>query len=372
MRILLAGHTAPGGVFTVGSHHLARALAAQGHDVAHLSSPVSALHLGRVRDAEVRRRLRLSLRTHEASPGVPGVLPFTLLPLSLGPVHTGPLALRTSVPSVRRRLRPLGMDAVDVLLVDQPLVGGLEELVRARAVVYRSTDVYEEPARRAGEARVLRAAHGLVATSAFVLERLQRARPDLPSLVLDNGVDFARFAGAAAPAERRGLVYVGAVDDRFCWDSLRSVAVAAGDEPVDVYGPVQVAVPDGLPANVRLHGQVSYGCTPALLRGARVGLLPFRTTAVNRGRSPMKLFEYLAAGLPVLSTLPPSVSPWPPGVHVLPEDGGDVTDLVRDVLGAGVNEAGVEAARAMDWAGRARTLVEHLDRVLATRPAVPR
>ncbi|MEJ5915904.1 glycosyltransferase family protein [Pseudokineococcus sp. 1T1Z-3] len=365
MRVLVAGHTAPGGVFTVGSHHLAREMAAAGHDVVHLSSPVSLLHLARARDPEVRRRLHLARGTHEAAPGVPGLLPLTVLPLSVGPLAVGPLALRTALPALRRSLAAVGADDVDVLLVDQPLAWGLEQVVRCRTMVYRSTDVVEAPAKLAGEARLVAKADGLVATSAYVLAGLRRHRADLPSLVLDNGVDFSRFAAPGGEG-RRGSVYVGAVDDRFDWEAVRSLAEAAPCEPVDVYGPPRVPVPH-LPGNVVLHGEVAYERTPDLLRGARVGLLPFARTPMNAGRSPMKLFEYLAAGLQVVTTMPPSVSPAPPGVHLL-DAGTSAVDVMGRALAEGVNAAGLDAARSMDWAARAQTLVDYLEELLASSP----
>ncbi|MEJ5945301.1 hypothetical protein WDZ17_08345 [Pseudokineococcus basanitobsidens] len=367
MRVLIVGHTAPGGVFTVGSHHLARELALQGHDVVHLSSPVSLVHLLRWRDPEVRRRVRLSRTAHEAAPGAAGLLPLTLLPLSVGPLATGRLALRTALPSLRRTLRSAGVDEVDVLLVDQPLAAGIESIVRARLVVYRSTDVVAGTAKRRAEERLLRRADALVATSAAVLEILRARRPDLPHLVLDNGVDFSRFE-ATGTQERRGSVYVGAIDERFDWEAVRDVAQERPDEPVDVYGPPTVPVPP-LPANVEVHGQVAYDRTPSLLRRARVGLLPFASTPANRGRSPMKLFEYLASGLQVLTTIPPSVTPKPPGVHVH-EPGAD-DGVVERALSAQVNAEGVAAARSMDWSGRARVLAGFLEDLLRSRPGLP-
>ncbi|GAA2031701.1 glycosyltransferase [Pseudokineococcus marinus] len=362
MRVLVVGHTAPGGVFTVGSHHLARELRARGHRVAHLSTPVSLAHALRWRDPEVRRRAGMALRTRTGADGVPALVPLTLLPTSAGPVHLGPLSLRTAVPPLRRRLADLGLDDVDVLLVDQPLAAGVERLVRARAVVYRSTDIVESAAKVRAEQRLLRRVDALVATSSVVLERLRAVRPDVPSLVLDNGVDFGRFDSSGGAVERRGAVYVGAVDDRFDWDALAAMARGRPDLPVDVYGPTTVPVP-ALPDNVVVHGGVAYERTPGLMRQALVGLLPLRRTDLNRGRSPMKLFEYLASGLQVVSTLPPSVRPAPPGVHVAAAPGEEDAALARAV-GAGVNHDGVRAAREMDWADRAARLEGFLEGLL--------
>jgi glycosyltransferase involved in cell wall biosynthesis len=41
---------------------------------------------------------------------------------------------------------------------------------------------------------------------------------------------------------------------------------------------------------------------PELLKGAEVAVIPFRLTTLTHNVSPLKLYEYLAAGLPVVST----------------------------------------------------------------------
>ncbi|MFL9897463.1 glycosyltransferase [Paraburkholderia fungorum] len=57
----------------------------------------------------------------------------------------------------------------------------------------------------------------------------------------------------------------------------------------------------GLP-NVHLLGYRSYQSLPQYLRGMQVGLLPTLLNEYTRSMFPMKFYEYLAAGLPVVST----------------------------------------------------------------------
>lgn len=369
MRVLLASHTAPGGVFRVGSHHLARELRAQGHEVCHLSSPVSVAHVLHLRDAEVRRRYRLAAHSPGTVRRTGDFLPLTLLPMSLGPRLSSEPALRTTVPGLRRSLRRLGFGRVDALVIDQPLLAGIERYVRAGTVVYRSTDVVEEPAKVAGEAKVLARADAVVATSRTVLDGLVRARPDVPALLLANGVEFHHFnppgrPGRSAP-ERRGAVYVGAVDERFDWSSLARMAAANPDLPVDVWGPADEHPP--LPASVRVRGPAHYDDVPTLLARARVGLMPFRQNVLNRGRSPMKLYEYLAAGLNVVTTLddgPPGTSA--PGVWSVVDESAPGMAL-RAAHAADGNVEGQELARSMDWSDRARQLADFLERLPGVR-----
>jgi glycosyltransferase involved in cell wall biosynthesis len=54
--------------------------------------------------------------------------------------------------------------------------------------------------------------------------------------------------------------------------------------------------------NVRVEPAVAHDEVPRVLSGFDVGLIPFRLTALTAAVNPNKLYEYLAAGLPVVST----------------------------------------------------------------------
>src|SRR5262249_47498890 len=63
----------------------------------------------------------------------------------------------------------------------------------------------------------------------------------------------------------------------------------------------------GLDARVRLHPRVPFPAVRSILNRARTGVVPLPDVAKFRTNVPMKLFEYLAAGVPaVASDLPPS------------------------------------------------------------------
>lgn len=63
---------------------------------------------------------------------------------------------------------------------------------------------------------------------------------------------------------------------------------------------------DGLPPNCHFLGLKPQHSLPAYLQHARVGWLPWRVDAVTRATSPLKVYEYLAMGLPVVG---PAVEP---------------------------------------------------------------
>lgn len=167
-------------------------------------------------------------------------------------------------------------------------------------------------------------------------------------------------------------MYVGAIDHRFDWDSVVLMAEGNPDVGVSVFGPAGDVAARALPGNVSVRGPVSYAEAPAVLRRARVGIMPFTQSAMNQGRSPMKFYEYLAAGLNVVTTL--HLTPTQrgaPGVWSVRDDQVD-GEALRRAHRAPVNDSGVEVARAMDWSGRARRLGTFLEELRSPAAATAR
>jgi glycosyltransferase involved in cell wall biosynthesis len=125
-----------------------------------------------------------------------------------------------------------------------------------------------------------------------------------------NGVDLAAY-GPGAPDTAASLpelpeepfaVYLGTVEQRVDVDLLLRTAERL---PVVVAGPATGEIAERLRrGRARWIGPLPVGSVPALLRRARVGLLPHIPGPFTASMDPMKLLEYLAAGLPVVTTLP--------------------------------------------------------------------
>jgi len=300
MRIIFLSHTSRQSVFRVGSHHLAREFSRLGHDVAHISNPISVAHLLRFTDPEVRARARMSLplRLHSID-GAHFAVPWSVFPLTPDPL-AHPLTLG-STSMLRKSLAAEGFDQPELMFVDQPLLDYLIEPLAPQTVIYRPTDIVAAKLARIAQLRVLKRAAGVIATSAVVDAELPGVHPRKLSVVVENGVDIEHFVPRSAPwSARNGAVYVGALDGRFDWTTVAAIGRAHPTQRIDLFGPVAQS-PSRLPPNVNLRGAVPYEDLPSILRSYRIGLLPLSDDRANDGRSPMKLFEYLASGLSVLA-----------------------------------------------------------------------
>ena len=71
------------------------------------------------------------------------------------------------------------------------------------------------------------------------------------------------------------------------------------------------------------------------MRAADLGLLVHRELPLTRAMSPLKLYEYLAAGLPVVASDLPPVRGVHPSVELVNPAGGDYPRAVRAALASG-------------------------------------
>ncbi|WP_432523767.1 glycosyltransferase [Kineococcus sp. SYSU DK006] len=351
---MFASHTARTSPFRVGSHHLSRELARRGHSVVHVSTPLSPLRfVGSTGSSNLAQRWR----EHSISPwrveeNLVDIVPFTVVPVQGNGFLPRPVMTRTVFPGLRTTLAALDMADPDVLLVDEPLFAGLEDALAPRRLVYRPTDQYPGRLHGGAQGRLVSRADGVVATSEQVLRALPDRARQVPHVVLPNGVDLAHMSRAASGATRSGgVVYVGSMDDRFDHEWLAAVASLAPQVPFDLYGP-QPPRRDR-PANVRLCGALPYEDLPEVLTRYRVGLMPFRDVPENHGRSPMKMYEYLACGLFVVSTgaVRQVSAQGAPGVWDAP-GAAAAARRISDLVATGtVNQAGADLAVDHGWAG---------------------
>jgi glycosyltransferase involved in cell wall biosynthesis len=313
MRILFLSHTALGGPFVVGSHHLSKAMAGMGHEVVHLSPPITPAHLLLCKERFQRARIVRWWRCGEVLNGVRDVIPASLLTWDIARLlsqRPHELFSIFTYASVLRQLNAKHRFHPDVVFIDEPRLAGLTRRFVDAKIVYRPTDLYaqirQDSTVAVAERYLVERAHKFIATSEPVAAHL-RSMGATEVLLMENGVDLEHFEASAQTVNQRDprmAVYVGAMDRRFGYDSIVAAATENPELTFWLLGPVYQ---DGLVRlrhlnNVKLHGAVEFSELPWYLRKASIALLPLSEDSSNQGRSPMKLYEYAAAGLPVIAT----------------------------------------------------------------------
>jgi glycosyltransferase involved in cell wall biosynthesis len=98
--------------------------------------------------------------------------------------------------------------------------------------------------------------------------------------------------------------FYGVIDERFDIELIKTIADERPEWQIVLIGPVVKIDPETLPKNANIHylGQKCYAELPHYLSGWDVALIPFLLNESTRFISPTKTPEYLAAGVPVVST----------------------------------------------------------------------
>jgi ADP-heptose:LPS heptosyltransferase len=168
---------------------------------------------------------------------------------------------------------------------------------------------------RQDEELLLRRSDLALAVSPRLLERFRRLQPR--AYLLPNGVDFNHFragrlaslepdpALAAIPRPRFG--YVGYLNDRLDYPMLTQLARRHPDWHLVFVGRVQDLIQDGndfqafqRQPNVHLLGQRPYAELPRFTAGFDGCIAPYLYTPLTQSCNPLKVYEYLATGLPTV------------------------------------------------------------------------
>jgi glycosyltransferase involved in cell wall biosynthesis len=137
--------------------------------------------------------------------------------------------------------------------------------------------------------------------------------------------------------------------DWFDWDGLAAVADAFPEASIVVIGDDK-APHRALPPNVLFLGLRAQIALPSYVRGFDVGLLPFLTTETTHAVSPLKVYEYLACGVPVAAP-PLRALDAVPSVWTAP----DLVDAVHQALEAPPVDTAAFAA-SESWRARIETI----------------
>jgi glycosyltransferase involved in cell wall biosynthesis len=199
--------------------------------------------------------------------------------------------------------------------------------------------------------------------------------------VSPHGVDHAVFARALDPATevpadlaalpRPVIGFYGTIQD---WVDLELIAELARRRPAWSFALIGQRLVDagaiaGL-GNVHLLGRRPHDALPAYCKGFDVGLIPYRPIARMAYVNPIKLREYLSAGVPVVSTPVPEVVRHAAWCTI----GASADDLELAIAAALADDsparrrARSDAMAGETWAARVAQISSTVDDVQRRRP----
>jgi glycosyltransferase involved in cell wall biosynthesis len=288
----------------------------------------------------------------------PIVLPF---PHSRLATWINTWLLQVMVALIRRRL---GIKDFQLWIFIPPAVKYVGKL-RESMVVYYVTDEYSKFGYVNGNSiaendRALCCKADLVFTTAGLLRERRLPLNPRTELAL-HGVDHAHFAAALddstpIPDDVRDLPrpvlgFFGMIHEWIDLDLIEHLAARHPEWSIVMIGRVSVET-SRLRKYPNLHflGRKSYDDLPGYCKAFDVGLVPFAINELTLNVNPIKLREYLSAGLPVVSTALPEVHAFPDACRV-----ADTYEEFEHAVAAALAEGSPEERRRRSDAMRVET-----------------
>lgn len=343
--------------------HLARALARAGHPVLYVdgflrSRLLPSRHILRTQGGVHVLRMRVPGRPDPYREPLDRRVAARLAEVILdGLRHERPLMVLVQLPfwaelgrELARRLGiPLVYDRIDLHVGFPGVPAGIESV----------------------EARLIREADLVCATAGLLAERPREVSPRV--LLLPNGVELAAFSETAMVRRESGAPAIGYVGALGPWFDVEAVAEAANALPgwrFRLAGRVEdaeVAALAGLP-NLETVGEIPFADVPEFLSGLDVALVPFRDLPLTRAVDPVKLYEALAMGLPVVARRLPETERWAEPLVYLYDDPAGFVHQLRRAMAERSPELARERRRAAEQESWDRRVSDLLEAVRSLRP----
>ena len=288
--------------------------------------------------------------------------------------------------SITRELQRLGLDREPLLLSFAPQCAPYIRRLPRRQLVYYCVDKwsafdgFDAATMERGERELCEAADLVIASAQDLADRCAQFSDNVH--YVPHGVDYDHFASALEPGplpddltkipEPRvgffGLIHEW-VDVELIGrlaDALPYSFVVIGSAKTDMT-PVE-----GKP-NVHVLGRRPYASLPQYSRGFHASIVPFRMTELTHSVNPIKLREYAAAGLPIVSSpLPEVVKCSDIATCALTFD--EWVHALREAVARGQDpEARAAQSRRVaheDWAYRCETIAQLINGTPAHEPRV--
>ncbi len=312
----------------------------------------------------VRRPLRELPNFHVMSP----------LPL---PFYGSPLARRLNAGLVRAQVRAvcwaLGLRE-PVIMVTIPTAWDVVRPMRRRALVFNRSDRHssfpesDRPTIEALERNLLERSDHVIYVSNALMEE-ERGATGERAYFLDHGVDVEHFRRRPVDRQPEDLLripgprvgFFGALDDYLVdFDLLERLAVELPDVSLVLIGNATVPMERFTEySNVHWLGFRPYEEIPAYGSGFDVAIMPWLDNSWIRHSNPIKLKEYLALGLPVVSTDFNEIRNYSDRVRIAAEP-----TVFIEAVRATLREGGLRPAEALresvlgaSWSSRAAQLM---------------
>jgi len=215
------------------------------------------------------------------------------------------------------------------------------------------------------ENKLLSICDGVIVTSNTLFVRKGIKNPNC--ILVPNGVNQEQYSIAQDKPEDikhlKGPVigYVGAIAHWFDQEMVCDLAKAYPDWNFVLIGTVYINVEkmEGI-SNIHLLGKREYNLVPQYMQHFDVGIIPFKNNELIVNTNPIKYYEYIAAGIPVVSTIMPELID-KPYVHVASSLEEFKYGIENTISSKRCNKIDIDFLESNTWANRASKIIQFIE-----------
>ena len=157
------------------------------------------------------------------------------------------------------------------------------------------------------ELKLIEEADAVICTAASLIEYVRKCNPRRSPVLVRNacGPEFFEIPFISKDFEKRPVVgYIGAIEFWFDCDLILAVAAMNPDYEFVLAGNPSNEARDCFSNihNIKLLGEIEISKVPLLVKSFDVCIIPFKCLPITKFTNPVKAYEYLAAGRPIVAT----------------------------------------------------------------------
>ena len=317
-KILIAASNYWSSPYQVGSHHYARIFAKKGWQVFFVSDPISPFHFLLKDKTQVRERYRIYRGMGENDNNIKTYVPMALLTPNEKPIFRSEMVsnkwYKATFPNLIKYVKKMGFGEVDLLWFDSIIQHFWINEIKYNRSILRVADKIDSFKKinsnlKRMESLLMKDVDHIIYTAETLRTYLNGYEEKI--FHISNGVNLEHFqkANRDIPEDFKNIpkprvIYVGAIDEWFDVGLLYELAskrnnisfVIIGDPAIDLSRISTLS-------NVFILGRKDYKDIPSFLYNSDIGIIPFKLDhPIVNSINPIKLYEYMACGLPVIAT----------------------------------------------------------------------